>query len=274
MKSNLKTLLLSLFLTFALAPIAILGHEFKLVAAGIAFCFFTLWRLKESKATKTSTCFFILMPVLAVYLPIYVFSKDPPLISLPSTVFHFFGILFGLLIFISKAMYQKIFLHGALVSFCLFMFFSGYDFWTHKVNYNTYTGKILRQVPAFQMEDENGKSVTHESFKNKTLVIDFWTTSCAICFKKFPKLETLHSKIKDRSDIVAFAVNVPIKGDSRLQAVKMIRERGFSFPVLFADEKIINYQFEFNAYPSVFIIQNNKIVYYGDIDNVESLLGI
>jgi thiol-disulfide isomerase/thioredoxin len=273
MKSHLKTFLLSLLLALALTPIAIYGHEYKLVVSGIAFCFFTIWRLRKSEETKTATIIFILLPILTLYLPVYLFSENPPIKSLPSTAFHFVGVLFGVFIFLLKARYQKIIMQLVLISLCLFMFFIGSAAWVHKINFDTYTGKILRQAPAFQMEDESGKLLSNQSFKNKTLIIDFWTTSCAVCFKKFPKLEALHSKIKDRPDMIAFAVNVPLKGDTRNKAVAMIREREYSFPILFADQTI-NDQFEFNAYPTVFIIQNEKIVYLGDIENVESFLGI
>ncbi len=274
MKSNIKTVIGSSILVLGLTPIAIYGHEFKLVASGIAFCVFTDWRLRVTTAPKYLTVVYATLPILVLYLPVFVFTKEPPLTSLPSTVFHFVGVLFGLFIFFSIEMYKKVILYLALFSFCLFMFFSGYALWLHKVSYNTYTGKVLKPAPLFQMEDEYGKLFTNESFKGKTLVIDFWTTSCAICFKKFPKLEELHAKIKGRTDIIAFAVNVPLKGDSKTEAISMIRERQYSFPILFAESEPINMQFEFNAYPTVFIIRNEQIIYYGDIDNVESLLGI
>ena len=102
MKSNLITFAWSSLLIIVLAPVAIYGHELKLVTAGISYCFFTIWRFKESNSSKSATIMFITLPLLLLFMPMYFFINEPPLTSLPSTSFHFIGILFGSIIFFLK----------------------------------------------------------------------------------------------------------------------------------------------------------------------------
>lgn len=130
-------------------------------------------------------------------------------------------------------------------------------------------------APQFVLENAKGKVFSNADFKDKIIVIDFWTTSCGQCFKKFPIVETLNRKVKGRSDILIFSVNNQLRDDTKEKAVEMIRKRGYTFDVLFSDLELTNKQFNFNGYPMVFIIQNGeRIIYRGSIDHVESVLNL
>jgi thiol-disulfide isomerase/thioredoxin len=271
MKAGVGFFSISALLVLALAPIAIIGHEFKLIGAALTYFSLTLLSLKATRISKTWTIVCITIPVAVLYLPVF-FSEDAPISSLPSTIFHFVGILFGSVFFFTGRYLGKIALLLGLIFLTAFMFFSGNAMWLHKVNYGTFTGRTVRKIPDFQLTDELGTIYNKEKLKDKTVIIDFWTTSCFICFKKFPLLEELHIETKRRSDLVAYAVNVPINEESRDKAINMVRERDFSFPILFADPNSINKQFDFNSYPTVFILKDNKIVYCGGIENVETVL--
>jgi len=43
--------------------------------------------------------------------------------------------------------------------------------------------------------------------KNKIVVLDFWTTSCSVCFSKFPALEDTYIKYKNDPNIEIYSVN-------------------------------------------------------------------
>ena len=74
-------------------------------------------------------------------------------------------------------------------------------------------GWVNFPCPDFYFTAPDGQVVTAREFRGKVLVLDFWTTSCAICFHEFPKLERLYAEYRDRSDVEVYAVNVPVEGD-------------------------------------------------------------
>jgi len=46
---------------------------------------------------------------------------------------------------------------------------------------------------------KNGAKVQLDTVKNKLIVLDFWTTTCGVCFKSFPDYEKIYLKYKDNS---------------------------------------------------------------------------
>jgi thiol-disulfide isomerase/thioredoxin len=216
--------------------------------------------------------FLILLPLVLFYLPVHIFLEDAQ-VSLPSSASHFVGILFGVFIYNSDSFLQKAFYQLGVFLICLLMFVKGYDMWIHKINYGTFSSEMLMKAPIFHFENEYGGIITNQDFKNKMVVLDFWTTSCGACFKKFPTLEALYSKVASRSDIKIYSVNNPLKDDNREESIRMIRERGYLFPIRFGSKKENNDQLNFNGYPTVFEVANgSEIIYKGDIENVESIL--
>lgn len=104
-------------------------------------------------------------------------------------------------------------------------------------------------------------------YKNKTIVLDFWTTSCGICFKKFPLLQALQEKYKNDTTIIIHAVNIPLKRDSVMQPFKIIENKGYSFSVVVGLNNIQSI-FGIDGYPRVFILREGKIVFNGAIEDV------
>ncbi|GHN02084.1 hypothetical protein WSM22_35730 [Cytophagales bacterium WSM2-2] len=273
---------LSFLLFFLLAPFGgfykigdyTFGHGDLLIIASISYSLFTYWRLSLSP-NKTRTVIAILFPLVIFLIPIHLINFDASFVSLPSGIFHFIGVGGGALSYFSQGKLRVIVLNTLMVAIGFYMYFSGYEKLLHWNSFGTLSGEVEIQAPVFKFEDADGHAYSNADFKNKTLVVDFWTTSCGVCFTKFPKLEKLYSKLKDRKDIVIVAVNIPLKGDTNEKAIEMIRKRGYSFEILFAEQKATNEGFEFNAYPTSFIIKDGKMITYkGEIENIPPLLGI
>lgn len=95
---------------------------------------------------------------------------------------------------------------------------------------------------------------------NKTIVLDFWTTSCAQCFKKFPKFNNL-TKTYENENLEFYVVNVPTRRDKSFDEIVLrIDTLGYSFKQLYIqDSQRVEDILDFNTYPKVLLIQNGIV---------------
>lgn len=110
--------------------------------------------------------------------------------------------------------------------------------------------------------DSSGKEIILDN--SKIIVLDFWSTSCGICFKKFPDLELTYNKYKNNDKVQVFAVNVPLDEDKFSKTVKILDSIGYKFPKLYAKSfEQIEKNLKFNTFPHLIILKNNRIRYDG-----------
>jgi thiol-disulfide isomerase/thioredoxin len=200
-------------------------------------------------------------------LPLRIWLFSSTLISLPDPLIHSLGIICGVLYWRLKSPLS----YAALVLCCIvpvFMYFQGYDYWLQKLNHGTFTGNVNYEQPAnFEAFNKSGKLISDADLKGKIVLMDFWHTSCGVCFHKFPHLQALYDKYKDDPSVLIFAVNKPIDGDTSDKAFNMIEERGYTFPVVIPQDAELPEKFGVFAYPKTFIIADSKtVVFDGDIE--------
>lgn len=118
-------------------------------------------------------------------------------------------------------------------------------------------------------KDFNGISLI-DQFENpvklddsKIVVLDFWTTSCAICFEKFPDYEKYYMEFKSNPQVKLYSINVPLKGEKFNDIVSLVNELDYKFPTLYATSIQEAENLGIYAYPHILIIKNGKIRYEG-----------
>lgn len=111
------------------------------------------------------------------------------------------------------------------------------------------------------LKDESGNVYNLENDKGKIIVLDLWSSSCGVCFKKFPDFEFQKEKYKNDHNVKFYSLNLRLKRDSKIDLKKYTEK--YSFKTLYADEKswkILNNQ----TVPKLLIIdKNSNIVYKG-----------
>jgi thiol-disulfide isomerase/thioredoxin len=199
-------------------------------------------------------------------LPIRITSFEETLISLPGSLIHILGIICGFLYWHLKTPFNILtaFL-GCLIT--VFMFFQGYEYWYHKLNYGTFTGKVQHALPTkFEAYDAQQNLFTDSSFQEKIVLLDFWYTRCGACFEKFPQVQVAYDRFKNDPSVAVFAVDKPIEEDTPGQAFQVIKDEGYSFPVVIAKDEDLPEKFGVKYYPTTFVIdRTGQIVYRGDI---------
>jgi len=142
----------------------------------------------------------------------------------------------------------------------------------HFLNFHNATGLTARPEPAtWIMQTPNGTVITNKELQGKTVLLDFWYTSCAVCFKKFPSLQQLYDSLGHRNDLVFYAVNIPWRNDTPGLATHLIKKRGYTFPVTIGNLSLAS-SFGVEVYPTLVVIKNQRIVFFGDIDALKKRL--
>lgn len=269
MKFALIAFLSALFVMIGLSPLrSYINIQTSSLAGFTIYFFLTLFFLKtlRNKLLSWQIVVALILGLWVLILPLRIISFEETLISLPDTLLHTLGIICGFLYWHLKNPLNILTCFGGCL-LTVFMFYQGYDYWLHKLNFGTFTGKVSYSLPTkFEAFDENRNPITENDFNGKIVLLDFWFTRCGVCFQKFPQVQAAYEKYKDDSSIAIFAVDKPIEEDKPNQAFEMIKKEGYSFPVVIAKDEEMPEKFGVKGYPTTFVIDSNgMIVFKGDI---------
>ncbi len=90
-------------------------------------------------------------------------------------------------------------------------------------------------MPAWGLRDLHGKKWSSDALKSKVVLINVWATWCEPCREELPYLQKLYDLVKNRSDIQIITFNID---DEIGNAVLLVKEKGYSFPVLLAKDTV------------------------------------
>jgi thiol-disulfide isomerase/thioredoxin len=274
MKNLFKCCLFAVLLTLLLVPLRLsgigTGIGLSSLVGFILFFYLTLFLLVKFKDKTAFWKIFVALIIgECILFPnvIYDLFFELPWF-LPQLVIQTIGIICGYLYWkLEKSFGLLSFLPGCLIT--VFMFFQGYDYWLHYLNYETFTGKVNAYSLSQKLEgiNQHNNKVTNQTFDNKIVLLDFWTTSCGVCFQKFPQLQAFYDKHKNDDSIAVFAVDKPLEEDTQNSAFKVIEEKGYNFPVLLPTDEELPEKFGVKAYPTTFVIdKQGNVVYKGGIE--------
>ncbi len=88
------------------------------------------------------------------------------------------------------------------------------------------------QVAAsFTLKDLDGKERSLESFRGKTVLVNFWATWCPPCRAELPELQETYAAHKSCFDVVGVAVDSGTAADVKAFA----KQKGLTYPILMDD---------------------------------------
>lgn len=120
-----------------------------------------------------------------------------------------------------------------------------------------------------------GDSLCLRDLKQKYLLLDFWNAGCGVCYMKFPLIQELYDKYKQRDDIFISGVYVKNKRDEHLDlGASILLERGYTFSTFVTEQETDFFQKSgIKVYPTVLILDEDRnIVYMGSVDDVSDKL--
>lgn len=257
LKKNYKYILIVVFSTLAVILSGAVNWLFQ-VTVGLMIFLFSSFYLKQKLNKKSMIYFMILIiPFLTIY-GYGIISTNQPFYSklrvLPILIAPVIGLVFGYFI---KFNLKSIFLCTLMSSLL------GYILMPNWIAYTSDDeNPISKPFPDLKLIDIKGNPF--ELPKNKTVVIDIWSSSCGVCIKEFPEFEELVNNYKDNKDVEFISLNLPLRRDKNKDIKKYVNK--YKFKSIFAQninswEKLDN-----NTVPKILIVNpENVIIYKGSL---------
>ena len=107
--------------------------------------------------------------------------------------------------------------------------------------------------PAFRLARLDGSWATHETWKDRLVVVNFWATWCTPCTAEMPTLETLWREYRDRG-LVVVGISTD-RGGPRLLIDPYVRNLKLSFPILLDPESETADAWRVTGLPATFVIR-------------------
>jgi peroxiredoxin len=111
------------------------------------------------------------------------------------------------------------------------------------------TVSVSSMAPEFSGTDLNGHAIDLKALRGKTVVLNFWFTSCAPCLQEMPQLNGLVDKYKNDHSVEFLAVTY----NPTEQVKSFLTRKDFKFNILAGRADIIK-KFGINSYPTSMII--------------------
>lgn len=85
----------------------------------------------------------------------------------------------------------------------------------------------------FELLNTAGVAVDFNTFKGKTVFINFWATWCPPCIAEMPDIHDLYDKVSD--DVVFVMISLD---ENEFKAKQYIQDKGYDFPVYFLNSNL------------------------------------
>jgi peroxiredoxin len=118
-----------------------------------------------------------------------------------------------------------------------------------------------RLAPDFELVDATGGKVKLSQFRGKTVVLNFWTTTCQPCLEEMPSLAELAKVLKNRKDTLVLTVSTDATHELALAALKTTLREKAPFPVLLDPEaNVVRDQYGTHLFPETWIIDPQGVI--------------
>ncbi|KAF2336985.1 peroxiredoxin family protein [Flavobacterium daemonense] len=109
-------------------------------------------------------------------------------------------------------------------------------------------------APEFELKDLEGKIWSLKELRGKTVVLNFWFTSCAPCIKEIPELNKLVDEYKNKE-----VVFLGLTYNTALHVEAFLKKHDFNYTQL-PNAGEINNKYKIFYFPTSFVIDKNGII--------------
>ncbi len=253
------------------------NRNFTFISGILLFFCFTIYYIGQfNENDATWEILFVLIMLRLLLLGGYdLYQAITELSNLPDLILNLLSIISGFLYLRLENSLRLLPFLISLIFASLFIFFKGWDYLAHYYNFGTFTGKTNAYGLSQKVEgtDQQNTKITNQLFENKIVLLDFWIKTCGLCFKKFPQVQAAYDKYKNDPSVAIYTINKSVKENKPNQVFEIMKEEGFSFPVVIPTDEELPEKFGVKGYPTTFVInQTGQIVYKGNIEGAVKMV--
>ena len=113
--------------------------------------------------------------------------------------------------------------------------------------------KLLKPLPKFELERQNGGFYISDSLIGKPTIINLWFTNCPPCIEEIPILNELKQKYGNTINTIA----ITFQDRSKVMLFNQLYK--FDFEILINAEKFID-SLGINGYPKIILLDKNNVI--------------
>ncbi len=130
----------------------------------------------------------------------------------------------------------------------------------------------------FSLPDKNGKLITMEDLKGKTVLIDFWFTGCKPCESVAAKLRKVEESFKNTKDVVFVSISIDIKKQGWLSTLEKGSYTSSENINLYTeglaqDHPVIRF-YHINGYPKLILVGPDGKIYSANPPRPDGINGV
>jgi thiol-disulfide isomerase/thioredoxin len=120
--------------------------------------------------------------------------------------------------------------------------------------------KPKRKLLSFTLQDLAGQPIKLSKWEGHPLIVDFWATWCPPCRKEIPELNTIYRKYRSQGLVVVGISVDKIQGDGIKSVRPFAHELKITYPILMADDALIDATEVDNLPTNLFVNRNGEVV--------------
>jgi peroxiredoxin len=118
-----------------------------------------------------------------------------------------------------------------------------------------------RTAPDFELLDEHGAKVRLSQFRGKTVVLNFWTTTCQPCLEEMPSLADLTKVLRTRENVVVLTVSTDASKETADTTLQTLLQGKPPFAVLYDPEAdVVRGKYGTSLYPETWVIDPRGVI--------------
>ncbi len=283
LKNYWKIFALALLLSLAISPVrggyfdlfGISGYALSNIVGALLFFILTLVLLLRNRKKSKGGIVVALLLGASLELP-FILLMETSLLADLNLYFKYLAILAAYSVISLKSTYSKATVIVLFLALNIFTSYFAYPYILHKYSFGTFTGEVeSSEKVSITFQNEMDEDVSLESLGSEYVVLDFWYSSCGVCFRKFPLVQELYNELAGSDNIKMYSVfsRLTSKDETTATGIEILRELKYTLPVISIDynDPILE-ELKVTAYPTVLIFLDGKIVFRGNIERAKDFL--
>jgi len=264
MKFFLKLFAVAVLAYLVAMPLRAYSFIWNSIGEGILFFVLTYVALKRYGAEHGigKVVLPIVVGLLFFEVPMRVFSFQEALISLP----HVIGSLLAILVAVVFYKYKSIV--ALLMGIALWLGIAT-EGQKYIGEYFFYGESLDANVAADVMTAVSGEETTVAAIDGEYLLLDFWSSSCGVCFVKFPIVQELYDNVAGNPKVKLASVFVAYReGEDVHRGEEILKDKGYTFPVYSIEkDNPIMEKCIIDGFPTVLILDGQRnLIFRGSIE--------